>query len=64
MKQTDFIRQINREDRKYKIIKMKYYLQMKLSFGKKREQREFAYSIFTRDKELNTIEEEDLDYSK
>ena len=49
MKQTDFIRQINREDRKYKIIKMKYYLQMKLSFGKKREQREFAYSIFTRD---------------
>ena len=28
---------------------MKYYLQMKLSFGKKREQREFAYSIFTRD---------------
>lgn len=46
MKKTSFIRQMNKENRKYKIAKSIAYLQTKLSFGKKRKQKEFAYSMF------------------
>lgn len=46
MKKTDFIKQINKENRKYNIIKLKSYLRLKCSFGENRRQQKFAYSIF------------------
>lgn len=46
MKKTSFIRQINKENKKYKIVKTIAYLQTKLSFGKKRKQKELSYSFF------------------
>ena len=49
MKQTDFIKKIKFENRKYKTAKLKSFFFMKLSFGKKREQRKFSYSIFKED---------------
>lgn len=49
MKKTSFIRQINKENKKYKIVKTIAYLQTKLSFGKKRKQKELSYSFFQDD---------------
>lgn len=49
MKQTDFIKKINKENRKYQIAKFTSYLQMMLSFGEKRKQRRWSYSIFEKD---------------
>jgi hypothetical protein len=49
LKQTDFIKKINKENRKYQIAKFTSYLQMMLSFGEKRKQRRWSYSIFEKD---------------
>jgi len=49
LRTTNFIRQIKKENRKYRIVKSIAYLQTKLSFGEKRKQKEFAYSIFEHD---------------
>ncbi len=46
MKKTEFVRQIQKDNRRYNIVKLKSYLLMKLSFGEKRKNREFAYSIY------------------
>ena len=46
LKKTEFIRQIEKENRKYNVVKFRSYLIMKLSHGEKRKKREFAYSIF------------------
>lgn len=54
MKKTDFIRRINKEDRKYKMAKLKSYLRMKFSHGEKRRSREFAYSIFENNYRFDT----------
>lgn len=54
VKKTDFIRRINKEDRKYKMAKLKSYLRMKFSYGEKRRSRESAYSIFENDFRFDT----------
>lgn len=46
MIKTDFIRQIDKNNRKYKRKKAIAYLKMKLSFGEKRKQNESFYSIY------------------
>ncbi len=46
LKKTEFVRQIHKDNRRYNIVKLKSYLLMKLSFGEKRKNREFEYSIY------------------
>lgn len=49
MIKTDFIRKIDKENRKYIRKKTIAYLKMKLSFGEKRKQNERFYSFFQED---------------
>lgn len=49
MKKTRFVRKISKDNTKYEIVKAIAYLQTRLSFGEKRKQKEFAYSIFEHD---------------
>lgn len=49
MKQTNFIKEIKKENLKYNAAKFISYLQMKLSFGGKRELMESKYSLFNED---------------
>jgi hypothetical protein len=46
---TRFVRKISKDNTKYEIVKAIAYLQTRLSFGEKRKQKEFAYSIFEHD---------------
>lgn len=46
LKKTEFAKRINKENRKYVIVKLKSYLLMKFSLGEMRKNREFAHSIF------------------
>ena len=49
MKKTTFVRQIEKDNRKYKLKKLFAYVQMILSFGNRRTQRASAYSIYRGD---------------
>lgn len=46
MKKTNYVKIINKENRKYQLKKATAFLQMKLTVGKKREQKKNAYSIY------------------
>lgn len=49
LKKTSFIKQLNKDNRKYEIAKSIAYLQTKVLFGEKRKQKELIYSIFEHD---------------
>jgi hypothetical protein len=49
LKKTKFIREIETENQKYEIAKLKSLLRWKLSFGEMRKKRAFSYSIFRDD---------------
>lgn len=46
MKKTNYVKIINKENRKYQLKKATAFLQMKLTVGKKHEQKKNAYSIY------------------
>ena len=49
MRKTKFVKEMERDNRKYNIAKLKAFLRMKLSFGKERKKRTFSYQIFESD---------------
>lgn len=56
MKETDFLWQVNKENRKYKLKKAIAFLQMRLSFGEKRKQKAASYSIYKNDYRLDRFD--------
>lgn len=49
MKKTDFLKQVEKDNLRYELVKYKYYLQKKLLFGEKRKKAENLYKFFAED---------------
>ena len=65
LKQTEYTKQISRDNRKYFIAKARAYTRMKLARGEKRKRLESAYSIYNKDGfDRNLSELPELKYYK
>lgn len=50
LKKTEYVRKMNRDERRYRFVKLIKYLHMKVSFGKKKKTLETIYSMYEKER--------------